>query len=38
MNTRPRMEAKGKSNGEQALDDFMAKKAEITQCWHVSRR
>ena len=29
MNTRQRIEAKAKSNREQALDAFMAKKAEI---------
>ena len=29
MNTRQRIEAKGKSNKEQALDAFMARKAEI---------
>jgi hypothetical protein len=29
MNTRQRIEAKGKSNREQALDAFMARKAEI---------
>ena len=29
MNTRKRIEAKAKSNQEQALDAFMAKKAEI---------
>ena len=29
MNTRERIEAKGKSNRELALDTFMAKKAEI---------
>ena len=29
MNTRERIEAKGKSNRERSLDAFMAKKAEI---------
>ena len=29
MNTRERIEAKGKSNRERALDAFIAKKAEI---------